>query len=80
MARLSGHVSKHVRVTGDLVRFGLRLTIECGGCGSTNILSTAVLAQIGARTPLASLQRRLRCSHCDAHAARLHWVSDVQAS
>ena len=67
--------TKHVRTTGDLVRFGLKLTIECGQCGSTNVVTGGELAQLGARTTLTSLQRRLRCSQCDAHAAKLHWVS-----
>ena len=67
--------TKHVRTTGDLVRFGLKLTIECGQCASTNVVTAAELAQLGARTPIASLQRRLRCSQCDARAAKLHWVS-----
>ena len=67
--------TKHVRTTGDLVRFGLKLTIECGQCHSTNIVTGAELAQFGTRTNLASLQLRLRCSQCSARSAKLHWVS-----
>ena len=67
--------TKHVRTTGDVVRFGLKLTIECGQCGCTNVVTGAELAQLGARTSIASLQRRLRCSQFDARAAKLHWVS-----
>ena len=66
--------TKHVRTTGDLVRFGLKLTIECGACGSTNIVTGVELARLGSRTSLAGLQRRLKCSQCDAHAAKLRYL------
>jgi hypothetical protein len=32
----------------------MKLTIECGQCHSTNIVTGAELAQLGARTTLAS--------------------------
>ena len=68
--------TKHVRTTGDLVRFGLNLTIECGQCGATNILTTVeVMQKLGGKVGLSAQQRRLRCSHCNAKAARLRWVS-----
>jgi ribosomal protein S27AE len=67
--------TKHVRTTGDLVRFGLKLTIECGQCGSVNIVAGIELAQLGAQTSLAELQRRLRCSQCDKRQAKLRYLS-----
>ena len=66
--------TKHVRTTGDLVRFGLKLMIECSQCGSTNVLTGAETVQLGGMTNLASLQRRLRCNQCGERAAILRYL------
>ena len=67
--------TKHVHTTSELLRFGLKLTIECGHCGSTNILAGTELAKFPARTGLKSLQSRLRCNQCEQKAAILRWLS-----
>ena len=68
--------TKHVRTTGDLIRFGLKLKIECGQCGSTNLLTTREIAEkMGGSVSLAALHPRLRCSECAAHAAKLNYLS-----
>jgi len=67
--------TKQVRTTGDLARFGLKLTIECRQCGSTNIVTGVELAQLGTQTRLSSLQRRLRCSECGERAAKIRYLS-----
>lgn len=67
--------TKHVRTMSDLLRFGLKLTIECAQCGSTNILAGAELAKFPARTDLRLLRPRLRCSQCQEKAAILRWLS-----
>lgn len=67
--------TKHVRTTADLVRFSLNLTIECGQCGSSNILTGIEAVQVGgAQTSLATLQRRLLCEHCGERAAKLRYL------
>ena len=67
--------TKHVRTTGDLIRFRLKLKIECLACGSTNLLTVPEVSQkLGGGVYLDDLQSRLRCSGCDARTARLSYL------
>ena len=69
--------TKHVRTTGDLVRFGAALRVDCTGCGASRTLTaTAAVIAFGS-TPLTQVQARLKCSRCGAKAAKLIVLSPV---
>jgi hypothetical protein len=57
---------KRVETLGDVVRFGLVVTITCLGCGrSRKVPVSALYARFRANTRLRDIGRRLRCSGID---------------
>ena len=63
--------TKHIRTTGDLVRFGAALRITCGHCGSARTLSGPEAVQLFGLAPLSHAQARLKYSRCKSREARL---------
>ena len=63
--------TKHIRTTGDLMRFGAGLKIECLGCGSAKTLGGNEAARLSGVRPLGDLQSKLRCNRCGQRDARL---------
>jgi hypothetical protein len=63
--------TKHVRTTGDLIRFGCALKVECCHCGSSRTFSaSAAVKGLGSRE-LRGSARRFRCLRCGFKQARL---------
>ena len=62
---------KRIEWTGDLLRFGCSLRIECGFCHAARTLSPAEVMVAHGNTPLARLTRRLKCKRCGYKQARL---------
>ena len=62
--------TKHVRTTGDLVRFGAALKIDCTGCGASRTLNGAASVQVFGLAPLSHARARAKCSRCGSKAAR----------
>jgi hypothetical protein len=57
---------KRVETLGDVVRFGLMVTITCLGCGRARELSAqALYKRFKPNTRLRDIGRRLRCSGVD---------------
>ena len=69
--------TKHVRTTGDLVRFGAALRVDCTGCGASRTLTAPQAVIAFGSAPLTQVQARLKCSRCGAKAAKLIVLSPV---
>jgi hypothetical protein len=63
--------TKHVRTTGDLVRFGCSLRIDCSNCFASKTINGAEAVAAFGLGSLRQAQVRLRCSRCGQKAARL---------
>ncbi|QNP46069.1 hypothetical protein H9L14_02000 [Sphingomonas sediminicola] len=63
--------TKHVRTTGDLVRFGASLRLDCSGCGAARTLSGPEAVQTFGLAPLTHARARAKCSRCGVKAARI---------
>ena len=57
--------------TGDLVRFGAALRVDCTGCGASRTLTARDAALAFGSTPLTQVQVASKCSRCGAKAAKL---------
>jgi len=69
--------TKHVRTTGDLIRFGCALKVECTHCRSSRTLSaTAAVKGLGL-VQLGGVARRFRCLRCGMKAARVEVLPPV---
>jgi len=63
--------TKHVRTTGDLIRFGCALRVECTHCHSARTLSaTAAVKGLGL-VAIKGAARRFRCIRCGFKAAKI---------
>ena len=62
--------TKHIRTTGDVVRFGCALLVECTHCHNTRTFDAkAVLLAFG-NWPLKGIAQRCRCTRCGFKQAR----------
>jgi hypothetical protein len=69
--------TKHVRTTGDLVRFGAALTVTCRDCGSAKTFTAIEVLQTFGSVPLWHTEERLKCSRCKKRAAKVEVLSPV---
>ena len=69
--------TKHIRTTGDLVRFGAALRVDCTACGASRTLSARETMTVFGLTPLTQAQARSKCSRCGAKAAKLMVLSPI---
>lgn len=69
--------TKHVRTTGDLVRFGCALKIDCGHCHASRTLSANAAVKGLGLAELRGAGRRFRCLRCGMKAARLTVLPSV---
>jgi hypothetical protein len=63
--------TKHVRTTGDLIRFGCALRIECTHCHSTRTLSANAAVKGLGLVEIRGVSRRFRCIRCGMKAAKI---------
>lgn len=63
--------TKHVRTTGDLIRFRCALKVECTHCHSARTLSGSSAVKGLGIVPLSGLSRRFRCIRCGFKQARI---------
>jgi hypothetical protein len=63
--------TKQVRTTGDLVRFGAALRIDCRGCGATRTLAARDAVTAFGLATLDQVQARSKCSRCRKKEATL---------
>lgn len=63
--------TKHVRTTGDLLRFDVGLRIDCLSCGASRTLDAFTVGKVAGSMELNALERRLKCSRCGRKEARL---------
>jgi hypothetical protein len=69
--------TKHVRTTGDLVRFGAALRIDCRACGATRTLVARDAVAAFGLAPLHQVQTRSKCSRCKKKEATVIVLSPV---
>jgi ribosomal protein L44E len=60
-----------VRTTGDLVRFGCALRVECTYCHSSRTLSGAAAVASLRLVELGNVAKRFRCTRCGMKAAKI---------
>ena len=63
--------TKHVRTTGDIVRFNCALKVECTHCRSSRTLNARETLEALGVVDLKGLSRRFRCSRCGMKQARV---------
>ena len=63
--------TKHVRNTGDLMRFGCALKVECTHCHASRTLSANAAVKGLGLIHLRGASRRFRCLLCGMKAARI---------
>ena len=66
-----GMSTKHVRSTGDLIRFGCALRVECTHCSSTRTLSAKAAVKGLGLVEIRGAAKRFRCIRCGVKAAKL---------
>jgi hypothetical protein len=66
-----GMSTKHVRTTGDLIRFGCALKVECTHCLSARTLSANAAVKGLGLVDLRGTSRRFRCLRCGMKSARI---------
>ena len=69
--------TKHVRTTGDLVRFNCALKVECTFCHSAHTLTAlAAVDRLGV-VNMRGLSARFRCSRCGMKQAKVSVLPPV---
>jgi hypothetical protein len=63
--------TKHVRTTGDLIRFRCALKVDCTHCSSSRTLSANAAVKGLGLVELRGGARRFRCLRCGMKAAKL---------
>ena len=63
--------TKHVRNTGDLVRFDCALKIECSFCNSARTLSAMAAVKGLGLVDFRSASKRFRCLRCGKKEAKV---------
>jgi ribosomal protein L37E len=69
--------TKHIRTTGDLMRFGAALKVTCRDCGSAKTFSGVHAVMTFGNVPLWHTEERLKCSRCGKRAAKVEALSPV---
>jgi hypothetical protein len=72
--------TKHVRTTGDLVRFGCDLKIDCCACGASKTMSGPAAATVLGVVELRRAAARLKCGRCGKKEARLVVLDPIGAT
>jgi hypothetical protein len=63
--------AKHIRNTGDLVRFGASIRIDCPHCAAARTLDGTATVQALGVVGWEEAEARLKCGRCGARAARI---------
>jgi hypothetical protein len=75
---MAGSMStKHVRTTGDILRFGCSLKVECTFCGNARTLDAKETILALGNWPLEGVSRRFRCRRCGYKQARARVLDPV---
>jgi hypothetical protein len=70
-ARTHGMSAKHIRNTGDLVRFRAGIRIDCPHCGASRTLDGAGAVKALGLSGFEEAEARLRCSRCRVKGANI---------
>jgi hypothetical protein len=69
--------TKHVRTTGDLIRFRCALKVTCKDCFAARTFSGVEAVQAFGVVPLWHMGERLKCSRCGKRSAKVEVLSPV---
>jgi hypothetical protein len=69
--------TKHIRTTGDLMRFDAALRATCRSCGSARTFNAIEAVQAFGLVPLWHAEERLKCSRCGKRSAKVEALSPV---
>jgi hypothetical protein len=69
--------TKHVRTTGDLMRFRCSRKVECTFCGNARVSDAAAAYMALGNWPLEGVSRRFRCERCGYKQARTRVLDPV---
>lgn len=69
--------TKHIRSTGDLVRFGADLKVDCGFCHAARTLTGVETVQTFGLGSLSNVRARLKCIRCGKKEARVTVLDPV---
>ena len=65
--------TKHVRTTGDLMRFKAALKVTCRDCGAAATFSCTDAVMAFGNVPLWHTEERLKCSRCGKRHAKVEF-------
>ena len=69
--------TKHIRTTGDLLRFDGRMKVTCRDCGSNKTFRASDAVMAFGNVPLWHTEERLKCSHCGKRRAKVEALGPV---
>jgi hypothetical protein len=69
--------TKHIRTTGDLMRFDAALKVTCRSCGVARTFTAVEAVQTFGVVPLWHTEERLKCSRCGKKGAKVEALSPV---
>ena len=69
--------TKHIRTTGDLMRFDAALKVTCRSCGAARTFSAVDAVMAFGNVPLWHTEERLRCARCGKKSAKVETLSPV---
>jgi len=69
--------TKHMRTTGDLMRFGAAMKVTCGDCGSAKTFSAVDAVMAFGNVSLSDTAKRLKCSRCGKRHAKVEALAPV---
>ena len=56
--------TKHVRTTGEILRFNCSLKVDCTDCGNSRVFEAQKAGRALGNWPLKEMSRRFRCKRC----------------
>ena len=69
--------TKHIRTTGDLMRFDAALKVTCRSCGAARTFNALDAVQAFGNVPLWHTEERLKCSRCGKRSPKVETLSPV---
>jgi hypothetical protein len=69
--------TKHIRTTGDLMRFDAALKVTCRFCGAARTFSALEAVKTLGSIPIWHAEERLKCSRCGKKSAKVETLSPV---
>ena len=69
--------TKHIRTTGDPMRFDAALKVTCRECGSARTFNAVDAVMTFGNVPLWHTEERLKCGRCGKKGAKVEALSPI---